>query len=147
MSLRSSAFLALCQHSGGRYSGEPMSALVLVRLTPAEVVPDSIFEMPKSRTLTAGEPSARRAKNRLAGLRSRCTIPSEWACASASQACSTYRTASAMATRPQAAISSSRSRPSRYSSTMYGAPLSSVPTSRTRATCSLLIFAAIFASR
>ena len=31
--------------------------------------------------------------------------------------------------------------------TMYGAPLSRRPTSKTRTTCSLLIFAAAFASR
>ena len=31
--------------------------------------------------------------------------------------------------------------------TMYGAPVSSVPTSRTRATCSLVIFTAARASR
>ena len=33
------------------------------------------FEIPKSRTLTTDEPSARRARKMFAGFRSRCTMP------------------------------------------------------------------------
>ena len=48
---------------------------------------------------------------------------------------------------PQRARTWSRSSPSMYSMTMYGAPEGSVPTSMTRATCSQRIFAAARASR
>ena len=43
---------------------------------------------------------------------------------------------------PRSTSSSPRSRPSRYSITMYGAPSASTPTSMTRATCSLVSSAA-----
>ena len=51
------------------------------------VDPGSLFEMPKSSTLSSGVPSAPRVRKRFAGLRSRWTMPSACASASASQAC------------------------------------------------------------
>ena len=105
------------------------------------------LEIPKSNTLTHGLPSTRRVTNKFAGLRSRCTMPRAWASAIASHACSKNSIASGTARAPLRRTHAPRSSPCRYSITMYGEPLSSVPTSDTRATCSLLILTAARASR
>ncbi len=105
------------------------------------------FERPKSMTFTQPLPSARRVRKRFAGLMSRCTTPTECASAIASAAWSTQSTAVGTVTGPQRVTTSSRLWPSRYSSTRYGAPLSSVPTSKTRTTCSLWMRVAAHPSR
>ena len=57
--------------------------------------------MPKSSTLMQSEPSGRRVQKRFAGLRSRCTMPSECASAIASHACRTNSTASPTGSGPR----------------------------------------------
>ncbi len=61
----------------------------------------STLEMPKSSTLTMGLRPGCSARKRLEGLRSRCTMRSAWACASASQVSSRYLTASGMGSGPR----------------------------------------------
>ena len=125
-----------------------MRACVLVML-PSDAPPGSAltFEMPKSRSLTRTDPSLRFARKRFAGFRSRWTIPAEWTSPSPSHACIAYSMASPIGSDGVDCRSESRSRPSRYSITRYGAPPSSVPTSETRATYSLWMRAAARASR
>ena len=74
-------------------------------------------------------------------------IPFACASAIASHAWSTKSTASMGPSGPPVSIIAPRSLPARYSITMYGAPFASVPTSSTRATCSLRSFTAARASR
>src|SRR6202142_2475910 len=107
------------------------------------------LEIPKSRTLIVRRPSARRRQKRFAGFKSRWMICWGSACASAttSQACRTKTTARSNGKGPRCCSQLWRSPPSRYSITMYGAPVSSVPTPKTRAMCSPLILAALRASR
>jgi hypothetical protein len=57
----------------------------VIRKSPAA----GALAIPKSSTLISGEPSSRWVRNRLAGLRSRWTMPSAWASAIATHACST----------------------------------------------------------
>lgn len=78
------------------------------------------LEIPKSSTLTACSPSDRTTQKRFAGFRSRWTIPIAWASAIASQACSTNSTACSTGNAPRSLSHAERSRPSRYSMTMYG---------------------------
>jgi hypothetical protein len=85
MSARASTVLADTSCSGAMYAGDPSSAAVLV-LAASPGPFGAILDTPKSSTFTHGEPSARRTTNRLAGLRSRCTMPAAWASAIASQA-------------------------------------------------------------
>ncbi len=74
--------------SGDMYSGDPSTAEVRVSEPSCGLLARPvILEIPKSSTLTIGVPSVRRMRNRFAGLRSRCTIPSACASAMASQAC------------------------------------------------------------
>ena len=61
-------------------------ALVCVDVCCAPPPRVVIFEMPKSSILSTASPSVRYARKRFAGLRSRCTMPSEWASAIASHA-------------------------------------------------------------
>ena len=75
--------------SGDMYWGEPTVARGWVRRKLPLWAASLSLEMPKSSTFTSGVPSGRRVRNRLAGLRSRWTIPLAWASASPSQACRT----------------------------------------------------------
>ena len=80
-----------------------MIAEVVVIPTPCPAIEVPVtFEIPKSSTLTDNEPSARRMTNRLAGFRSRCTMPSPCASAMASHACSANSTACSMGSAPLA---------------------------------------------
>src|SRR6266545_2499713 len=147
-SARGSTVLPNANCSGDMYEGEPSAMLLPVRpavwvLNPRVVT----FEIPKSSTFTAKSPSARRITKRLAGLRSRWTIPRACASAMASHVCSMNSTACPRGSGPRERSHSATSSPSRYSITIYGRPLSREPTSMTRATCSLLILIAVRASR
>ena len=131
MSVRASTRLRrrdlLGRHVERRAEQRPTSVVMSVP-RPRRTRP-VVFEIPKSRTLTrASRPGAGRRK-RFAGLRSRWTMPSACASASASHAWSTKSTASLEGQRAAPPGRSPRSSPSRYSITMYGAPSSSVPTS------------------
>ncbi len=127
------------------YPGEPMTVEVRVTIWSRSVI--GIFEMPKSSTFTVGRPDGRVARNRFAGLRSRWTMPSECASATASHASSTKPTLSVTGSGPRRSRVCARSCPSRYSMTMKGTPDGSVPTSSTRATCSLWMRTEARASR
>jgi len=82
-SVRASTLRAERICSGDMYVGEPSTAcVVVISRSPRPCT----LEMPKSSTLTHGEPSRRVVRKRLAGLRSRWTMPRAWASASASQA-------------------------------------------------------------
>ena len=86
--MRASTSLVDLSCSGDMYEGEPMIVAVAVsagsRLGSSP--PRSSFEMPKSSSLTHGEPSARRVTKRFDGLRSRWTMPAACTSASASHA-------------------------------------------------------------
>ncbi len=118
MSARVSTSLAERICSGAMYSGEPIRAAVLVSDSSSTELPVSAFEMPKSSTFTRREPSARRARNKLPGFRSRCTTPAACASAKASMACKTNSTASRIGKRATRRSSSAMSFPSRNSITM-----------------------------
>ncbi len=119
MSERASAALALRTCSGDMYPGEPMTSPLAVSISWAPAVLNSvIFEMPKSRTFTSGEPSRRRVTKRFEGFRSRCTMPVACASASASQACRTKSTTCRTGIGPRFLSQAARSSPSRYSITM-----------------------------
>lgn len=60
-----------------------------------------LVEMPKSSTLIECEPSALSARNRFAGLMSRCTMPIAWASANAMPACKTRSIASSTSRWPR----------------------------------------------
>ncbi len=145
-SLRASTSFALFTCSGDMYPGEPMRDPSAVRLCASTPVAGA-FEMPKSSTFTSTESSMRRVAKRFAGLRSRCTMPSACASATASHAWRTRPATAGTGIGPSRRRTSERSMPTRYSMTMYGAPFSSAPTSRTRATCSLVSATAARASR
>ena len=70
--------------SGDMYIGEPSTSAGPVSDVSIACSLSDDLEMPKSSTFTSGLPSARRVRNRLLGLRSRCTTPR--ACASATPA-------------------------------------------------------------
>src|SRR5580700_7579171 len=97
MSERGSTLLADVNCSGDMYSGVPMT-VVLAVTDMSEVAVD--FEMPKSSTLTSGVPLTWVVTKRLAGLRSRWTMPSAWASSMASQAWSRRSADSAMGSWP-----------------------------------------------
>ena len=74
MSVRASTDLGRRACSGDMYAGEPrsISARVSVGAAPSDdASAASAFEIPKSRTLTSGDPSARSVRKRFAGFRSR----------------------------------------------------------------------------
>ena len=136
--------------SGDMYSGEP--SMVPVRVRPASPVSlaCSIFTlaMPKSSSLITTLPSSPLARNRLAGLISRCTTPAACALASPTQACATMRSASSPLTTPMRRTSCCTSSPSMNSMAMYGQPVvASVPVSSTWQMCCVAIAPAAFASR
>jgi hypothetical protein len=83
MSVRESTLREERSCSGDEYKGDPMNDVVFVR---AWSEPSRDLEIPKSSTLTSGEPSALCATKRFAGFKSRWTIPSECASATASHA-------------------------------------------------------------
>ncbi len=142
MSLRASTSAAERICSGDMYSAEPMPTSVAVMR-----VSSSSFEMPKSSTLITASPLRFRARKRFAGLRSRWTMPSPCASATAAHACCTHPAASPGGSGPRSRSTCERSAPSRYSRTMKGSPSGSVSTSITRATCALSSRDAACASR
>ncbi len=103
------------------------------------------FEIPKSSTFSRGDPSGRRGDEEVGGLEIAMNDPDR----APRRAPRTPAASGRRAGRWSAAGAGSltRSVPSRYSSTMYGAPVSSEPTSSTRATCSLLRRTTAWASR
>jgi hypothetical protein len=121
------------------------------RTTPASVSagasPAAIFETPKSSTLGMTVPSGSFARKMLSGLMSRWTTPTRWAFASALATCTTMPTRACGVIGPFSVRCLPRSWPSSSSMTMYGAPDSVVPESKTCTTCGLFTCAATMASR
>jgi hypothetical protein len=119
MSARASTLRVDLSCSGDMYVGDPITARVLVMLSPwvASSVTET-FAMPKSSTLTRSDPSGCVTTKRFADFRSRWTMPSPCASAIASQVCVMKSTASATDSGPRRKSRCSRSSPSRYSITM-----------------------------